>query len=577
VKIIYIFFFAVAVYSLVSCTTTVEKQFNESVDIAKSTLKQSMQSNEENEKRFEQIPSYIKSVLQSYDVFQKNESLFDIQAQEVSIKGFTLNLANATGLNFALNPNLEDKEVDISLSLNEVSLMEVAEVLRENYGIEIEKKKSIYYFSSPKRILRFFKLNYLNLTRTGRGQLSVDSSQSLSDYSLDGLNGGGFGGLGGAGRSNQNYGGYNAKGYSSEEYGQIPPNYLYPSNNNVSGPSASQLNSAFTTDNVQFWKNIKNSILSIIAEPVDSADAQTNKNRSNDKRYVTLNPFTGIVSVRAYPQKLEDVEKYLKTIQETVQRQVILQAKIIEITLENGLDTNLALSAAGFKLDSATNTFKYTTAIKKPDFSMIVQLLSKYGKVSVLSDPVVSTLNNQKAIIKVGIDQFFSTGLSNAFVPTSVTGNSVVSNYNLAPFFSGISLDVTPQISNDGYVMMNIHPLINHVSQRDVIFKNTTAGQETDSVSIPTAQSIVREADTMVRVRDGEIILIGGLMQSLTSTQREGIPDTGFDAAYNRRETGTKTDLIILLKPIIVKKGSWNNAINIFSQSLEENQPKGSN
>jgi len=191
VKIIYIFFFAVAVYSLVSCTTTVEKQFNESVDIAKSTLKQSMQSNEENEKRFEQIPSYIKSVLQSYDVFQKNESLFDIQAQEVSIKGFTLNLANATGLNFALNPNLEDKEVDISLSLNEVSLMEVAEVLRENYGIEIEKKKSIYYFSSPKRILRFFKLNYLNLTRTGRGQLSVDSSQSLSDYSLDGLDGGG--------------------------------------------------------------------------------------------------------------------------------------------------------------------------------------------------------------------------------------------------------------------------------------------------------------------------------------------------------------------------------------------------
>jgi MSHA biogenesis protein MshL len=566
----------VAVYSLVSCTTTVEKQFNDSVDIAKHTLKQSMQSNEENEKRFAQIPGYIKSVLHSYDVFQKNESVFDIHAQEVSIKGFTLNLANATGLNFALSPNLEDKEVDISLSLHQVSLMEIAEVLRENYSIEIEKKKSIYYFSSPKRILRFFKLNYLNLTRSGRGQLSVDSSQSLSDYSLDGLDGGGFGGLGGAGGFNQIYGNSNANGYSSEEYGQIPPDYLYPSNN-TPGPSASELNSAFTTDNVQFWRNIKNSILSIIAEPVDSADTETNKNRSNDKGYVTLNPFTGIITVRAYPQKLEDVEKYLKNIQETVQRQVILQAKIIEITLENGLDTNLTLSAAGFKLDSATNTFKYTTAIKKPDFSMIVQLLSKYGKVSVLSDPVVSTLNNQKAIIKVGVDQFFSTGLSNAFVPTSVTGNSVVSNYNLAPFFSGISLDVTPQISNDGYVMMNIHPLINHVSQRDVIFKNTTAGKLTDSVSIPTAQSIVREADTMVRVRDGEIIIIGGLMQSLTRTQREGLPNTGFDAAYNRSETGTKTDLIILLKPIIVKKGSWNNAINIFSQSLEENQPKGSN
>jgi len=206
---------------------------------------------------------------------------------------------------------------------------------------------------------------------------------------------------------------------------------------------------------------------------------------------------------------------------------------------------------------------------------MILQLLSSYGKVSVLSDPVVSTLNNQKAVIKVGVDRFFSTGLSNAIVPTNATASSIVSNYDLEPFFSGISLDVTPQISDDGHVLMNIHPLINRVTQRDIKFTNTNTDAEISSVSIPTAESVAREADTMVRVRDGEIILIGGLMQNITSNQRGGLPGLGFDAAYDRKETGTKTDLIILLKPIIVKKGSWNDAINVFSDNLEANNPTG--
>jgi MSHA biogenesis protein MshL len=557
-------------FLLFSCATNVEQQFNQSVKTAKKTLKQAVQNNNENEKQFQQIPEYVKSALQTYDVFKTENGVFDIQAQEVPIDIFTRNLAKATELNFSLNPNLKDKNILISLNLHQVSLMEIAEALRQNYAVEIEKKKSIYYFSAPKRTLRFYKLNFLNLTRTGKGQMNVDSSQALSNLSRADNNGlgGGFGnGLFGGSRFGL---GYN-RGYASQDYGQIPYNYLYPSvlNGGINA-SASQLNSAFTTDNVQFWKNIKNSILSIIDEAVSNQQNSTGENK-----YVTMNPFTGVISVKAFPNQLEEVSRYLAMIQENVQRQVIIQAKIIEVTLENGLDTALTLDSAGFKFDSDTNTFRYNTSIKKPDFSMILQALSSYGQVSVLSDPVVSTLNNQKAVIKVGVDRFFSTGLSNAIVPTNATSSSVVSNYDLEPFFSGISLDVTPQISDDGHVLMNIHPLINRVTQRDVKFTNTNTDAESSSVSIPTAESVAREADTMVRVRDGEIILIGGLMQNLTSNQRGGLPGLGFDAAYDRKETGTKTDLIILLKPIIVKKGSWNDAINVFSENLEANNPLG--
>ena len=563
-------FLLLSLFLLLSCATNVEQQFEQSVTSAKKTLKTAVQDNIENEKKINTLPDYIKSALQTYDVFKSESGVYDIQAQDVPIEDFTRNLSKATQLNFSLNPNLKDKNILISLNLHQVSLMEIAEALRQNYAVEIEKKKSIYYFSAPKRKLRFYKLNYLNLTRTGKGQMNVDSSQALSNYSRADNNG--FGGGFGNGRfGGSQFGlGYN-KGYASQAYGQIPNNYLYPSvlNGGINA-SASQLNSAFTTDNVQFWKNIKNSILSIIDESKGDQ-----KNATSENKYVTMNPFTGVISVKAFPYQLEEVSRYLAMIQENVQRQVIIQAKIIEVTLENGLDTALTLDSAGFKFDSATNTFRYNTSIKKPDFAMILQLLSSYGKVSVLSDPVVSTLNNQKAVIKVGVDRFFSTGLSNAIVPTNATASSIVSNYDLEPFFSGISLDVTPQISDDGHVLMNIHPLINRVTQRDIKFTNTNTDAEISSVSIPTAESVAREADTMVRVRDGEIILIGGLMQNITSNQRGGLPGLGFDAAYDRKETGTKTDLIILLKPIIVKKGSWNDAINVFSDNLEANNPTG--
>ena len=208
-----------------------------------------------------------------------------------------------------------------------------------------------------------------------------------------------------------------------------------------------------------------------------------------------------------------------------------------------------------------------SSALQLPNFAAVITLLSKFGKLSVLSDPVISTLNNQKAIIKVGSDQFFSTGSSSSFVPTNTTGNTVVSNVQLQPYFSGISLDVTPKIIGDGHIMMNIHPLVSMVRQRNVHVTLSKAR----TLVFPTAESIIREADTMVRVKDGEIILIGGLMQNTAHLERSGLPGLGFDAAYDRTESGSKTDLIILLKPMIVKKGSWNTAIEQFAESIKDN------
>ena len=286
---------------------------------------------------------------------------------------------------------------------------------------------------------------------------------------------------------------------------------------------------------------------------------------------------------------MRSISDYLDAIQEIAQRQVILEAKIVEVQLSDGFRSGINWVSVSQNVNNDTYTFgqlappsgysgdptdlggapvivqpgnpvtgfatpalggAFTMAFDIGDFNAFLELLEQQGETRVLSSPRVSTLNNQKAVIKAGTDEFFVTDVSS----NTVTGTSSTTSRDveLTPFFSGIALDVTPQISADGEVTLHIHPTVSDVTDQQ---KNLTVSGETDI--LPLAFSEIRESDSIVKARSGQIIVIGGLMRNSMVEESFGTPGLsripGLGNLFkSRRAVERKTELVILLKPVVI-------------------------
>ena len=211
---------------------------------------------------------------------------------------------------------------------------------------------------------------------------------------------------------------------------------------------------------------------------------------------------------------------------------------------------------------SYTNLGKgmFSLAFTGTNFTAILDMLEGQGKVNVLSSPRISTLNNQKAVLKVGNDEFYVTNIS----VTQTTGTTTnTPSVTLQPFFSGISLDVTPQIDEDDNVILHVHPAISTVTEKN---KTINAGFGTP-LQLPLASSTISETDSVIRARDGQIVVIGGLMSYSTNNERNSIPGMGDIPVVStlfgsRRDVQTKRELVILLKPTVVNSDlDWSRDI----------------
>jgi MSHA biogenesis protein MshL len=321
---------------------------------------------------------------------------------------------------------------------------------------------------------------------------------------------------------------------------------------------------------------------------------------------VVINKQSGVIIVRAMPAELRDVAEYLDKTAETVTRQVILEAKVVEVQLSHAYQAGINWAAV-FKDGGKTYTFgqlappngfdvnpltpagnpvtvapgnpitgflsknlggAFTVAADFADFNAFLELLSTQGRTRVLSSPRVSTLHNQKAIIKAGSDEFFVTNVSSNTVTGTAT--SVSRDVQLTPFFSGVALDVTPQIGEDGTVILHVHPTISEVTDQT---KTLTVDGTVDT--IPVALSQIRESDSIVKARSGQLIVIGGLMrQSVTKQDYKtpllgDVPGLGRLFRSERDQTDT-VELVILLRPIVVNDSDWPSLVSEPTQRVEQ-------
>ena len=298
-----------------------------------------------------------------------------------------------------------------------------------------------------------------------------------------------------------------------------------------------------------------------------------------------VSPQAGLVTVRALPNEIKAVRDFLSSTQEHLHRQVIIEAKILEVTLnddyQQGIRWDQVLSHVGstdftfsttgdIASNSISSVIGGTTSLGfvNKDFSGVIKLLSTQGNVQVLSSPRITATNNQKAVSRVGEDEYFVTDVSS----TTTTGTSTTTTpqIDLTPFFSGIALDVTPQIDENGEVVLHVHP---SVTVTDEQVKQITLNQE--DIILPLAQSSVRESDTIVRAKSGEIIVIGGLIETRRVDEESKTPFFGDvpvigNLFKSKSKVTQKKELVIMLKPIVIGQDTWKDQLKDARSLLKQ-------
>jgi MSHA biogenesis protein MshL len=205
----------------------------------------------------------------------------------------------------------------------------------------------------------------------------------------------------------------------------------------------------------------------------------------------------------------------------------------------------------------------------------MLSFLESQGTVHVLYSPRIAPLNNQKAVLKIGTDEFYVTGISTT-TNSNVAGNTVTPNVVVQPFFSGVLLDVTPQIDEDGNIMLHVHPSVSTVT---TINKSVNLGSA-GSLNLPLAASSTSEMDSVVRGRNGEIVAIGGLMRQATSSDQSQLPGVGsvpvLGALFrNKDSVSQKRELVVLIKPTIVDDaGSMSDDMKDTMRRIERLDPQ---
>ena len=475
---------------------------------------------------------------------------FDLNVNNAPANQVFMAIVSGTRFSMIVHPDVRDA---ISVNLKDVTVMEALETLRELYGYEYRMQGNRITVQPVTMQTRVFKVNYLQASRVGRSEVRVTSG-SITDSPGPGAT-------------------------------------TTPQGNSTTGGSTSRTAESTrvtTSSDSNFWGDIVKSLTAIVG--------------TADGRNVIVNSQSGVIVIRAMPAELRSVESFLKAMQLIVERQVVLEAKIIAVTLNDSYGAGI--NWAGFRDGNtraavgvvrpgtviqnsgplATPTARapdgslatdslfgatlgptaalvagagapgaiFGLALQTSNFASLLTFLETQGSVNVMSSPRIAAINNQKAVLKVGQDDFFVTNISTTST-TSGTSTTISPTITVQPFFSGIALDVTPQIDEYNNIILHVHPQVSEVVERRKVVDLGALG----TFTLPLASSSINETDTIVRVQDGNIVAIGGLMRQQSTNDTSQVPGLGDQPGIGnlfrqRGRTNTKSEVVILIKPTIV-------------------------
>jgi len=519
------------------------------------------------------------------------DSRFDLSVSNAPAAQVFTALASGTRYSMLVHPSVTGA---ITVNLKDVTIREALDSIRDLYGYEYKIDGTRILIQPAGIQTRVFQVNYLSGQRRGLSQLRVTSNSQAE------------GGAGGTAGTTGAGGVGSAAGTGTGASG-------------TSGATSRESTRVTTNQEVTFWSDLCEALVALTfpdagaatagggGQPEDRQRSICNRRHAQSDRSVVVSPHSGVVVVRATAAELRAVENYLRATRIAVERQVMLEAKIIEVTLNDKFQSGVNWTAfnsrfaigqvtrtpeqgvgapvgtpafpAGFQGAATSNLLGATSpagavfglALATSNFAALITFLESQGNVQVLSSPRIATLNNQKAVLKVGEEQLLVSNISASREPSTVAGGAATTiiTPTFSPYFDGIVLDVTPQIDESGNITLHVHPSINNIVTATI---KVPVGA-TDPVDVPTAISRVRETDTIVRVTDGNIVAIGGLMRTEVSDVRGGVPGVSDGGIFgflfrNTSRVVEKKELVILLKPTII------DSDRVWAQDVRETRER---
>jgi MSHA biogenesis protein MshL len=451
---------------------------------------------------------------------------YTVVVHEVPVKEILFALARDAEINVDIHPLIDGF---VTINAVDQTLPQILNRIARQVSLRYEIEDNNLIITPDAPYVRSYNVGYLNLSRETAGTVTV-STQIAS------------------GSSGEGGGGVNT------------------STTNINSES-----------NHNFWENLRRSILSVMAMPGESNDDA-----------VVINPESGVVSVRATASQHQQVQGLIDQVLESVQRQVLVQATVVEVDLSDqfqaGIDWSIVdLSGSGFSVSTGAPGSLTSPLATSPGFVLdylnpnsggerimaAVSLLSEFGNTRVLSSPQIMVLNNHTAVLKV-VENFVYFEVEQEVIPATSPG--------VAPTFAttttpqtvpvGLVMTVTPQISGDSSVTFNVRPTISSVVRTE-LDPNPSLTIEN---RIPVIR--VREMESILRVNSNQVAVLGGLMQdTFVNNDRQtpfagDIPILG-NLFKSRRQESRKTELVIFLRPIVIRNASIDGELSDYRRFLE--------
>lgn len=419
--------------------------------------------------------------------------LYSFRAQELPLVDALALFARSNHLNIVAGPEITGS---VTIDFHDLPLERAMSALLEAHGYYWEELGGLIKVKQFKT--KSLNVDYIRLVRSGTGQNRAQLSSGSS------------GGGGGA----------------SQDTGQITVNQ---------------------EDEIKFWEELEKQIKTLMSE----------------EGRLVVNRLSGTIQITDRYQRVDEITNFLKSVHLALYRQVEIEVRIYEVALDDqyslGINwnkinfdgTNGAIALAniiatpfgGFMAKAATAAISFQDG----SFDGVLEALEEQGEVRVVSQPRVVTMNNQPALIKVATDQPFFTST----IAQGTAGNGNIVTEQARSVTVGLVLSVTPQISEDGWIMLDVTPILSRLRAIE------TSPQQTATAPVLD----VKQSSGLVRLKDGEMVIIGGLIQEESSETERKVPLLGDIPYLGRLFKGTytakrKSELVIFISPKIIRSSS---------------------
>jgi general secretion pathway protein D len=473
--------------------------------------------------------------------------LYSVVVQDVPVRELLFEIARDAALNIDVHPDIAG---NVTLNAIDQTLPQILTRIARQVDIRWNLDRPNLIVESDKPFLRTYKIDYVNIARKSKGEVSVATSIATTG-SAAGSESGGGGSAGGNGSTT----------------------VLSQESNNM------------------FWATLVSNLHAILGESGGAAaGGEAGAATAAGGGSIISNPESGLVTVRATTSQHGEIQRYIDLLMARSLQQVLIEATVVEVKLgdryQAGVDwQSLARDGGRFGFvqsligsNLALPPVTTLTIDKSADPDALtgtIKMLEQFGDIKVLSSPKVMALNNQTAMLKVVDNKVYFT-IEVEVTPASDNApetRTYTSTVHSVPI--GFVMAVTPQISEGEQVTLNVRPtisrIIGYVQDPAITLVDNRVVSE-----VPEVQ--VREVESILKVASGQIGVLGGLMQDTLDKSTEGIPGLsripllGNLFSY-RDDIASKTELIIFLRPVVIKEADTNRDLHSYKEYLPSEKP----